>query len=226
MFCGKLAVKMWSRFLNRFGHSASYNDADTDIAILLMFYYSQMKTIKEAWLHKSGEFLPIHAILNSLAISKNSTAEDVSRNLLCGYVLSGCDTVSYPFSRGKRRAAKISLDCIGKINSLAEYGENNIIVDSQIEEDARLFLYGYMAETTCLNHWTHFANISLHLRKLIWDHFHQRMMPFICISREHFINFWSTSVFPGWKGNSRYHKRSRPLWNQLPFAFYLLMVPR
>ena len=156
-----------------------------------MFYYSQKKKIIEAWLHKSGEFLPIHAILNSLAVSKNSTAEDVSRNLLCGYVLSGCDTVSYPFSRGKRRAAKISLDCIGKINSLAEYGENNIIVDSQIEEDARLFfvwLYGRDNVFKSLN------SLREHLfASSIWDHFHQRMMPFICIFREHFIHFWSTS---------------------------------
>ena len=69
---------------------------------------------------------------------------EVGATLLATYSLSGCDTVSYPYNRGKRRAAKVALDLVGHLPNLAQFGHESNVLDDHINE-ARVFwthLYG------------------------------------------------------------------------------------
>ena len=72
---------------------------------------------------------------------------ELSATLLSTYVLSGCDTVSYPYGRGKGRSAKLALNMIGELNYLAVFGDGELTetVESA-HNDARTFfiaLYGF-----------------------------------------------------------------------------------
>ena len=62
------------------------------------------------------------------------------------YVLSGCDTVSYPFKRGKKKAAIIGIDLAGSLQHLSSYGDSDTLeVTNKIISDAKFFftaLYG------------------------------------------------------------------------------------
>ena len=42
--------------------------------------------------------------------------------LLCTYVLSGCDTTSYIFRKGKRKAANIAVQLVGSFPNMASFG--------------------------------------------------------------------------------------------------------
>ena len=77
----------------------------------------------------------MHHILKYLTDSTKytSTTEEVTKTLLCGYVLSGCDTVSYPFNQGKVRAAKVAMECVGKLKPLADYGDSTTIAGPDVE---------------------------------------------------------------------------------------------
>ena len=55
-------------------------------------------------------YLPAHAIAEALAVKHAVEAADLTSILLSTYILTGCDTVSYPYRRGKRRAYKATVD--------------------------------------------------------------------------------------------------------------------
>jgi len=64
----------------------------------------------------------------------------------CAHVLSGCDTVSYPFRRGKRRAAQVSLGLIGNLPHLVDFGRDSEMAATEcVIDEARVYwtaLYG------------------------------------------------------------------------------------
>ena len=55
------------------------------------------------------------------------------------YILSGCDTVSYPFRRGKKRAAEIALRMIHNFSNISTFGNLNCSceVTPEIVDEAR-----------------------------------------------------------------------------------------
>ena len=107
---------------------------DTKVLLLKQIIY-----VQKAWIHKSEEYIPVHLLLKYLEDLTKSNIEEVVKTLLAGYVLSGCDTVSYLFNRGKKKAAKVSLECVGKLNFLADYGEHVVLAKQKVEDEARIF---------------------------------------------------------------------------------------
>ena len=65
--------------------------------------------------------------------------------LLLSYVLTGCDTVSYPYRRGKRIAALSALKMVGCFPHVSEFGREGMDIRNVHIDEAREFfvaLYG------------------------------------------------------------------------------------
>ena len=120
---------------------------DTDIIILCMYFFSRLPTIQELWIQlKPDSYLPVHILVDNLARKYKKPARILMSTLLSVYVLSGCDTVSYPFKRGKKKAATVGIDMAGSLQHLSSYGDDGAFeVTDEIVSDATHFftaLYG------------------------------------------------------------------------------------
>ena len=74
---------------------------DIDVFVLLVYWTSRMRVVAKIQMEKwNGDVLDINETVQRLGPKKCS-------QLLCIHALSGCDTVSYPFGRGKKSALKL-----------------------------------------------------------------------------------------------------------------------
>ena len=64
--------------------------------------------------------------------------EELTAIPLCVYVLRGCDTVSYPFRRERKKAAAVAIDMVGRLPTLAAYGSSDFTVTEAIKAEATL----------------------------------------------------------------------------------------
>ena len=55
--------------------------------------------LQELWVKKMDIYLPTHAIAEALTVKYDVEAADLTSMLLCTYILTGCDTVSYMYRR-------------------------------------------------------------------------------------------------------------------------------
>ena len=92
---------------------------DTDILILGIYHSTMIQGLTELWMQKRDIFIPCHWISQYLS---NSYSNSVGCAILSAYALTGCDTVSYIFNCGKKRALKVALDCHEILEPFAEYG--------------------------------------------------------------------------------------------------------
>ena len=134
--------------LKVYGHERAVIYAtDTDITLLSMYYSVFLSELKELWIQRDDRYIPLHVLIKSLCDTSDKDPHELSATLLSTYVLSGCDTVSYPYGRGKGRSAKLALKMIGELNSSAVFGDGELTetVESA-HNDARTFfiaLYGF-----------------------------------------------------------------------------------
>ncbi|KAG1704021.1 hypothetical protein GQR58_004102 [Nymphon striatum] len=99
-----------------FAHIASCDDnnvfviqaTDTDIIFLAMYHFPRLPNVVELWVEKNDLFLSIHDLVNELAKAVGKDVLALTDTLLISYILSGCDSVSYPFKRGKKRTVKVA----------------------------------------------------------------------------------------------------------------------
>ena len=126
---------------------------DTDI---IMYYYCRLASLQELWVQtKPDRFLPIHELVASLSGKYMKHQEELTAILLCVYVLSGCDTVNYPFRRGKKKAAAVAVDLVGRLPNLAACGSSeDFQVSEAIKAEVTLVfaaLYGKRGHDCSLN---------------------------------------------------------------------------
>ena len=76
-------------------------------------------------------YLPIRAIAVALPVKYAIEAADLTSTLLIMYILTGCDTVSYPYRRGKKRAYKTAVDHLADLLPLCRYGDPDKSLDIQ-----------------------------------------------------------------------------------------------
>lgn len=112
---------------------------DTDIVMLSIYHGPKIDGLIELWIQKFDTFIPCHWIAQFIS-SKYST--HTSSSLLFTYSLTGCDSVSYIFNCGKKRALTISLESDKTLEPLAEYGMPGVSteVSEAIEESARKYI--------------------------------------------------------------------------------------
>ena len=134
--------------LKVYGHERAVIYAtDTDITLLSMYYSVFSSELKELWIQRDDRYIPLLVLVKSLCDTSEKDPRELSATLLSTYVLSGCDTVSYPYGRGKGRSEKLALNMIEELNSLAVFGDGELTetVESA-HNDARTFfiaLYGF-----------------------------------------------------------------------------------
>ena len=178
---------------------------DTDVFVLLVYWTSRMRVIAKIQMEKwNGDVLDINKTVERLGPRKCS-------QLLGVHALSGCDTVSYPFGKGKQSALKLlEIDIPGLDQVLGELGATH----AQLKATADSFffpLYGQKSCTTMNDARTRLyrshkkppqlkklpptdANLQLHvlrthLQMLLWKAANQRDPPEEAL---HITNFgWS-----------------------------------
>ena len=114
---------------------------DTDIVLLSMYYFPRLSNLFEIWVEKYDIFLPIHILVKELAKKVGKDPLVLTDTLLIGYVLSGCDSVSYPFKHGKRKAAKIPLPHIGEMPALSNAKISDFATKEHVMDGARIFFF-------------------------------------------------------------------------------------
>ena len=157
---------------------------DIDVFVLFVYWTSKMRVVAKIQMEKwNGDVLDINETVQRLGPKKCS-------QLLGIHALSGCDTVSYPFGRGKKSTLKLlEIDIPGLDQVLGQPGT----IHAQLQETAYTFflpLYGQKGCTTMNDARAHFyrghkkplplkkrpptdANLQLHvlrahLQMLLW----------------------------------------------------------
>ena len=115
---------------------------DTDIVVMALYYTVRVPGLQEMWIHKMNTFLPCHQIVQEIGnIVNNGDVLLATSVLLSIHILTGCDTVSYIYRKGKKWAVEIAFQCMDELKPLPDYGTSDIL--SPIGEDifnaARLF---------------------------------------------------------------------------------------
>ena len=107
-----------------------------------MYYVTHLDGLQELWVNKMDIYLPIHAIAEALAVKYGVEAADLTSTLLSTYILTGCDTVSYPYRRGKKRAYKTAVDHLADLLPLCRYGDpdKNLDIQENVLTAARQYM--------------------------------------------------------------------------------------
>ena len=129
---------------------------DTDIIMLCMYHFCQLKGLKELWIQRNNKYFPVHRLVKLLSEKYEQDPKELTATILGTYILSGCDTVSYPYRRGKRRAAKVGLNLLGQLQHLAAYDatQHTETLDATYNDARKYFiaLYGHSdSGINCLN---------------------------------------------------------------------------
>ena len=94
---------------------------DTDVIMMCIYYITHMVGLHELCVTKMdiyiyNIYLPAHAIAQARAVNYAVDAVNLTAMLLSAYILTGCDTLSYPYRRGEMRAAyKATVDHLAGI---------------------------------------------------------------------------------------------------------------
>ena len=118
---------------------------DTDVIVLALYHQPRLSNVKELWIQKTEQFLSIHGLVQSLSEVCNADSLELTDTLLNCYVLSGCDSVSYPFRVGKRKAAVVGLQLVGEMPAFSGLCPSNPGDIAPLVDEARTFfcmLYG------------------------------------------------------------------------------------
>ena len=141
---------------NNFGQSDFViHGTDTDISVMCIYHLAVNNNINEVWIHKSDTYLPVHKLLESLALKFGKDAKILATTIFCVYVITGCDSVSYPCRRGKKRAAKLALEIDFPIENLLQFGTERLVFNASpaVVDDVRKIFAALYGQTgfQCLN---------------------------------------------------------------------------
>ena len=86
---------------------------DTNIIVMALYYTLRIPGLQELYIHKMNTFLPCHHIVQEIGkIVKNGDVLLATSVLLSIHILTGCDTFSHIYRRGKKRAVEIAFQCM------------------------------------------------------------------------------------------------------------------
>ena len=93
--------------------------SDTDVLMLGIYHAPLIDGLKELWMQKPDRYIPCHWIAQVLSSRYSSSTGSA---ILSAYALTGCDSVSYIFNCGKKRALKVALECHDDLQAFSDYG--------------------------------------------------------------------------------------------------------
>ena len=88
---------------------------------------------------RTNKFILFHEMVRKLASKVVHSPLHLSNIILCLYVLTGCDSVSYPYKIGKNIAAKLALQFIDKLPLLSSFSWTEDIADDLVSETREYF---------------------------------------------------------------------------------------
>ena len=96
----------------------------------------------------NDKYIPIHNLVSCLTNKYVVNSNIFTGSLMFAYILSGCDTIIYPFRRGKKRAAEIVLKMLHNFSNISTFGELNCsweVTPEMVDEARQYFvnLYGH-----------------------------------------------------------------------------------
>ena len=68
---------------------------DTDFLVMAIYHTVRIPGLGELWVSKGSTYIPCHRIARQQAEKTHMSVSSATSALLCGHVMSGCDTVSY-----------------------------------------------------------------------------------------------------------------------------------
>jgi len=81
--------------VNQHGYQRAVIQAtNTDIFIMAIYYSVCIPGLKELWMQKGFSYIPCHIIANLLAEKFTLPVTLAASALLCGHIMSGCNTIS------------------------------------------------------------------------------------------------------------------------------------
>ncbi|KAK7070238.1 hypothetical protein SK128_024991, partial [Halocaridina rubra] len=86
-----------------------------------MQHFPRLLNVVELWVEKDVLFLPIHDLANELAKEVGKDILGLTDTLLVSYILSGCESVSYPLQWGEKRTVKVAIQYAGKQAALSNF---------------------------------------------------------------------------------------------------------
>ena len=110
--------------LQNFGQTRAIIDAtDTDIVMLSCYHLLSLEGLQKIWIQMNDKYMPIHDLLSLLSINYDADPKEMSGTFVATYVLSGYDTVSYPYRRGKKKAALTALRMTDRFPAILAFGD-------------------------------------------------------------------------------------------------------
>ena len=99
-----------------------------------MYYLPRYDNVEEIWIGRANKCIPVHEMVRKLASKVVHSLLHLSNIILCLYMLTGCDSVSYPYRIGKNKAAKLALQFIDKLPLLSSFSCTEDITDDLVSE--------------------------------------------------------------------------------------------
>ena len=96
-------------------------------------------------MQRGQAYIGCHLIARYLAEKNNASVLQVTAALLCGHIMSGCDTVSYPFRREKKKAFKVAMAGFQDLLDMINFGDSDVEITDDVTAASLLFmlmLYG------------------------------------------------------------------------------------
>ncbi len=109
-----------------------------------MYHVCHLPPVTELWIQKQDSYLPVHELLLLMSEKYHRDMSVLAGALMNAYVLTGCDSVSNLYHRGKRKAAKLALQQADTFTHMAEFGTNadSLTVTENVVSEGRDFIVG------------------------------------------------------------------------------------
>lgn len=113
---------------------------DTDVLLMCMFHSARLNSPCEVYVHRGGKYVHIHTVVQRLAEKCDVSMKAITATLLSAFALTGCDTVSYPFRRGKKKAASIVFSSPSCLQAFSEFEGMSPNIEGVVLDEARNFM--------------------------------------------------------------------------------------
>jgi len=101
---------------------------DIDIFTMDIYYSVRIPGLKELWMQKESSYFPCHIIANLVAEMFTLPVTLASSALLCGHIMSGCDTISYVFGKGKKKSFKVAMANASDLTEMMQFGDDTMLL--------------------------------------------------------------------------------------------------
>lgn len=128
--------------VQKFGcQKAVIQATDSDVILMGVYHAVRITGLQELWIRKANKFLACHEIAENIAVRHELPPLLITSVMLSVYILTGCDTVSYPYRRGKKRAFDLAMLHTEKLRPIADYGTSgtSLTVTTDVIDSARFF---------------------------------------------------------------------------------------